>query len=271
MHPFINLGFFKIPLYGLCIASGLLLGGLLIYFACKFKKKNFYDFLILAAMSLAFGFAGAKLLFLFTSYPLKQIPKVIAALLFGGNKNTIGQGFVFYGGFIGGFIGMLLGCKIAGCKITEFFEEITFLIPLVHGFGRLGCTFGGCCYGIPYEGPFALHYHNPITSVTPHIGIFPVQPLESLLLFTFAAVMIFLYFRKIKLNLLWYITYYSVVRFVLEFFRGDLERGHAGLFSTSQWISICLFIISLGFSIFLILKKKNHSEETDKNPATQSD
>ena len=41
-----------------------------------------------------------------------------------------------------------------------------------------------------------------------------------------------------------YIIFYSVDRFILEFFRGDIQRGIYGLFSTSQIISLILFFSS---------------------------
>ena len=50
---------------------------------------------------------------------------------------------------------------------------------------------------------------------------------------------------------------YSVVRFILEFFRYDAIRGSAFGFSTSQWISIVVFI---GTIIFIIYRKKKIGE-----------
>ena len=58
-----------------------------------------------------------------------------------------------------------------------------------------------------------------------------------------------------------YIVLYSVVRFVLEFFRGDLIRGiYLGL-SSYQWVSILLLIISV-FGLIL-MNKINRPVKTD--------
>lgn len=46
-----------------------------------------------------------------------------------------------------------------------------------------------------------------------------------------------------------YLMFYSAGRFVLEYFRGDLERGSVGALSTSQFISVFTFI--LGVVIFV--------------------
>lgn len=253
MHPFLDLKFIKLPLYGISIASGVVLGGILVILCCHRKKKDVNDFLIIAAMSTLLAFAGAKLLYLMTIVPFSKLPKALFLTLFKPKEFEAGAGFVFYGGLIGGFIGYFVGTKIAKCSLDNFFEEITFLIPLVHGFGRLGCFFGGCCYGIsPYNGPLALHY-NPettITSVPTDCGVFPVQPLESILLWGFAAVMLVRYFRNKSVLLPVYLVYYAVVRFFLEFLRGDLERGHAGLLSTSQWISIGILLAGILLMVF---------------------
>ena len=39
-----------------------------------------------------------------------------------------------------------------------------------------------------------------------------------------------------------YLLMYAVLRFILEFLRGDSIRGHWMLFSTSQWISIVIIL-----------------------------
>ncbi|MGN0675322.1 MAG: prolipoprotein diacylglyceryl transferase family protein, partial [Oscillospiraceae bacterium] len=48
-----------------------------------------------------------------------------------------------------------------------------------------------------------------------------------------------------------YLACYSVMRFTLEFFRGDIIRGKAMGISTSQWISV--FVFAAG--IILIVQK----------------
>lgn len=55
-----------------------------------------------------------------------------------------------------------------------------------------------------------------------------------------------------------YIITYSVGRFILEFFRGDLERGAVGVLSTSQFISI--FTVAIGIVLLIILQRK-HTEQ----------
>ena len=51
-----------------------------------------------------------------------------------------------------------------------------------------------------------------------------------------------------------YLIFYSVGRFILEFFRGDLERGSIGVLSTSQFISIFTGIV--GMVMLGVIKKR---------------
>ena len=52
-----------------------------------------------------------------------------------------------------------------------------------------------------------------------------------------------------------YMLMYSVLRFCVEFFRGDEVRGIFGFLSTSQWIS--LVTIPLGIYCLVVAPEKN--------------
>ena len=47
-----------------------------------------------------------------------------------------------------------------------------------------------------------------------------------------------------------YVITYSVGRFFLEYFRGDLERGSVGALSTSQFIALFTVLIGVGMMLF---------------------
>jgi len=54
-----------------------------------------------------------------------------------------------------------------------------------------------------------------------------------------------------------YLIFYSVGRFIMEYFRGDVERGSVGSLSTSQFISIFTFILGLVIVIAIIYRQVN--------------
>ena len=63
-----------------------------------------------------------------------------------------------------------------------------------------------------------------------------------------------------------YLIFYSIGRFVLEYFRGDLIRGNVGEFSTSQFISlfICLIGLVLLFGLPVLAKKKGACAQSEE-------
>ena len=222
------------------IVTGILSGGAISKKLCTIQNIGFYDFIIISAIAGALGFAGAKILFLIDFYGPGQFFKALGhMLLYPKSSGLISGGFVFYGGLIGGIAGYFPGVKIARCGLKTFLNTFAFAIPYVHAFGRIGCFCAGCCYGIEYHGPLSAAGH------------FPVQLLEALLLFAFAFMMMFIIIKKKQetkegLLFLCYLLYYSIVRFFLEFLRGDEVRGRlgAGTFSlsTSQFISLLILL-----------------------------
>ena len=49
---------------------------------------------------------------------------------------------------------------------------------------------------------------------------------------------------------------YSVGRFLLEFLRGDIDRGFWGPFSTSQWLSLLVLLLFAAFYLHAIRERK---------------
>ena len=97
-------------------------------------------------------------------------------------------------------------------------------------------------------------YKNPISDVPVGVKVFPVQLFESFFLLMISIFILILFLREKKNLFFIYLLLYSVLRFVLEYFRFDLQRGFYLFFSTSQWISIFVFLLSLVF-ILINLKK----------------
>lgn len=225
--------------YGSMIALGIVASGALAWVLARRFSLNFYDILILAVYGLGFGIVGAKLFYLlinisYIRFDLLLHPEYVGAMLRGG--------FVFYGGIPFGLAGIWLGGRIHHIDPKPYFRCCLPVIPLTHGFGRIGCFLAGCCYGIPYSGPFAVTYHSDTAGLT-GVALFPVQLLEALAEFAICALLLALVlYSGGKRNLLaLYLLLYGSVRFFLEFLRYDAERGHLLWFSTSQWVS--LFII----------------------------
>lgn len=124
------------------------------------------------------------------------------------------------------------------------------ILPLGHAVGRMGCLFAGCCHGLEYSGPLAVKS----LLISAEKTYFPIQAVEALL--NLAIFIFLLHYAKNKRPayhiLCVYLLTYSVLRFILEFYRGDLIRGGFLIFSTAQWISMGIFSASL---LVLCIKK----------------
>lgn len=96
-------------------------------------------------------------------------------------------------------------------------------------------------------------YVSAANADTPlNVALFAVQLAESILLcLLFLVCEIVLFKSKKQFSVtVFYLYAYSIIRFFLEFFRGDDIRGVAVL-STSQYISLGIMV---GTTIFLIVK-----------------
>ena len=84
------------------------------------------------------------------------------------------------------------------------------------------------------------------------------------------AIILMIYARKTKYKgnvAALYLLLYSIGRPVIEYFRAD-ERGAVGTISTSQFISIFIFLIAVGFFIFNVKTQKS-AEDTVSDTKTE--
>ena len=186
---------------------------------------------------------GAKVFFLLFSAQHKIYQYLYADYFW------LGGGFVFYGGLIFGLF-FYLAYTLIFKKFN--FQKSYLLIPGLifgHAIGRIGCLLTGCCYGskctLPWAVKIAEEYRHP------------VQLYEAIALLCLGYFSLtWIKAKKSNINIITnYLLYYSILRFMLEFFRGDEVRGVFWLsLSASQIISIGLF------SLALIIKfKKNNN------------
>lgn len=246
-NELITIGPFTIYGYGLMIAIGVIAA----YWVAEFRaKKNGLEsdrIFPLAIWCLIGGMLGAKVL-----YYITQINEIIAdpkILL------NISEGFVVYGGIIGGILAGYLYCRKEKLNFLQYFDLVMPSIALAQGFGRIGCFLAGCCYGIQVSGPFSVVFHES-THAPNGVPLLPTQLISSGLDFLHFFLLLFIAKKKKADGQVagFYLIFYSIGRFILEFFRGDLIRGQVGVLSTSQFISIFLFAAGC---LIVIIRGKN--------------
>lgn len=262
MFPYFEIFGKTIGSYGLCAIVGLLLCGLVACLLARRYQVAYEDIILVMVVigvslmiggHILFGITNTKnLIALFSkasSYNLKQVFAYLVKY-FGG--------MVFYGGFLGACVGLLVYTKFS--KAVErwiAFDLFAVCIPLFHVFGRIGCFLSGCCYGI--ECSFGVVVHgNTLVPELNDVRRLPVPLIEAACNLVIFLILLraFLKGKEKGKMIFLYMLIYPVVRFILEFFRGDVIRGFLFGLSTSQWISIALFAVAV-WKLFLSKNGKN--------------
>lgn len=260
MYPYITILNKEITSYALMC----LIGALVIGFLCvkRSKKFNFDDndmitILLIAALG---AFLGGHILYGIVNYSLFiklliNLDKIESFLMLINILKRIFGGSVFYGGLFGAILTAYIYMKKTRKNVKLATFIITPFIPLFHFFGRLGCFLFGCCYGI--ESKWGLLYHNKLFDLEP-VRRIPVQLIEAFLNLLLFSILLLLENKKIVKDhiLAIYLFLYALIRFGLEFWRGDSYRGLYFGLSTSQWLSLVIIITIILYSIYLKLKKR---------------
>lgn len=246
MYQYIEFIGIKIYLYGFMISAGIIIANIMVYIIFKINKLKFEDFIILESYAFFGGFTGAKILYIIVSFDLIDWNNIFKLSYF---NQLMSGGFVFYGGLVGGGIFIFLAGKIHKIKVMFYLKQCIFILPLIHGFGRIGCSMAGCCYGIPYDGIFAVTFPENSFAVS-GISLFPIQLVEAIMLLLIFAIILFLQLKiKYEYTIESYLISYSIIRFILENYRYDIHRGIFFGLSTSQWISIGIFLLAIAILI----------------------
>lgn len=232
-----------LPIYGLLAVLGFI--ACLLYLLYEAKKYAFsfdeaFDVFLYAIIG---GAIGGKLL-----YSLQHVQELFqhSDMIFRNFETFTAyffSGFVFYGGLIGAITGAFLYARRFHIDIRSYLPYLIPLIPLFHAIARIGCFLGGCCYGIEMQPPLGIWYHST-AAIPVEAYRFPVQLYEAGGNLVLWCILIYMVKRQTDTIhiLAGYGCGYAVLRFVLEFLRGDAIRG-IYILSTSQWISIAILIL----------------------------
>ena len=231
-NELLRIGPFTVYGYGLMIAIGILAAYFTGEYRAKKRKLPYEHVFYLVVWCVVGGFLGAKILYWITEWKsILENPGFLSA--------TLTDGFVVFGGIVGGIFTAYVYCRVKKLNFLKFFDTLMPSVALAQGFGRIGCFLAGCCYGKETVGTLAVIFKD--SDFAPNnISLIPTQIYSSIL--DFVHFFLLLYVAKHKKAdgqvAACYLICYSIGRFVIEFFRGDIERGSVGILSTSQFISI---------------------------------
>jgi phosphatidylglycerol---prolipoprotein diacylglyceryl transferase len=182
MIPFIHIGQFAIPTFGLMVACAMLAAYFVLRadLACRgiADKKSGEAETLIAAPCLA-GFVGAKLYHLLES-PAEFFADPIHLLL-------SPYGFAWFGGLLAGFATFafvawrLVKRSAASGKalsILTIFDAGSPAAALGYGIGRIGCFLSGDGdYGIPTSLPWGMSFPNGLVPTTERVHPTPLYEL----------------------------------------------------------------------------------------------
>jgi phosphatidylglycerol---prolipoprotein diacylglyceryl transferase len=194
------------------------------------------------------GFVGGKL-FYYLEKPVYYIQHPQLLL------NNFSGGFVCYGSIL--FIAAFTILYTRKYKISTYglFDILAIASILPMALGRVGCYFGGCCYGKPTNSFLGVVFPS---NATEHVH--PTQLYDAFFLSIILVCLLLMnkYKKQQGQVFLLYIALYAVQRFFLEFLRGDF-RGTLfnGFISHAQTIAV--FTLSIALYLFHQLKKQYKS------------
>ena len=208
-------------------------------------KKIFSDLIF---WSLVWGFLGARLVYILVEF--RSFLADPLALLFSR------AGFVFYGGIIFGLGALFFLTRKYSLPFYRVTDCFALSVPLAHALGRIGCFLYGCCYGKATDSWAGVLFPPDSPAGWAGVKVIPVQLISALSLF-FLFFLLFALRKRLRpdgMMTVFYLSFYSVFRFIIEFFRGD-PRGFLGGFSLAQWISLLMLILS-GVLLWISRKRR---------------
>lgn len=170
-------------------------------------------------------------------------------------ESIMNLGFVYYGAIIGMLVSIMIHSHFQLARSLTVTDTLFRLIPIGQFFGRIGCFFNGCCYGREYSGFGAVRCHMNGQDTT----VIPTWFIEGSCCLILGMILLFHKGKSKGFYTFTYFISYGMIRFLIEFLRGDVVRGHIGIFSTSQWIS--LIFMMLGIAGMIFYKGERDSEE----------
>jgi len=202
------------------------------------KKNQIIDVILILTFV---GIVGARVFFVILNWSYYQNNWLEIFALWEG-------GLVVYGGIIAGLIGLIVFCRHQKVNFFALADLYFPALALAQAFGRVGCFLNGCCWGTISHAPWAVQF--PYFKETVH----PTQIYSSLFnlgLFLFLAAR----YKKKTFDgevVLLYFVFYSLGRFILEYFRGDNPHLLWNM-TIAQLICMALMFIS-ALSYFLYFK-----------------
>lgn len=255
-----NLLGLEINLYGVMIGLAIIVALIIAFWLGKKRKISQNDILTLALYVIPLAIIGARLYYVI--FNNQSFSFIEFFEIWNG-------GLAILGAVIGGAIGVAIYCLIHKKNFLKITDIAAPALIIGQAIGRIGCYFGGCCYGIETLDP-ALQWF-PISVQIDGVWHLSTFFYESFWCFLGFALLLFLFKKLHKTGAITfcYFIIYGVGRFIIEGWRGDsLYLADTGI-KVSQLLSgILVFIGIIGLVFIYTIFKKRKVEKNEKNSDT---
>lgn len=260
--------------YGICVATGFLVSLFVMQYKRKYAGLTSDQVFDLGIIVVVCGIVGARLFYVVQFHSQ-----------FEGNWLKVFRidqgGLVFYGGFILAILTIWFYCRWKKLSILRILDICAPAMALGHAFGRIGCFMQGCCFGAPCRigvvfppGSAPAERYPDMGSVVQNLkvygqavassqSLYPVQLFESFGNLLLGLMLLFL-FRKVKKTgqiAASYFIGYGILRFCLEFIRGDHTDYFLGL-TNAQVIGLTI-MVPAGLLFFFYFGKYGKNVEIE--------
>jgi phosphatidylglycerol:prolipoprotein diacylglycerol transferase len=174
MYPFLHLGHFNVPTFGLMLWLAAVAGAFIMDRSFRRAQVN-ADAVGMVAVAVVAGIVGAKI--------WHVIDTPIEFREFGWSVLWDRDGFAWFGGLVFGISALLLQgwyAKVGGLRILDLAAPAA---AVGYGIGRIGCFLSGDgCYGVPTTLPWGMSFPNGIDPTLARVHPTPLYELIAGLL-----------------------------------------------------------------------------------------
>lgn len=265
MFPIIlKIGPITIHTYGFMMALGVGFGFWFLFIQAKKQSLPASRLIDMAFYTILISLIGAKIILFIGNFSYYiQYPGELFSLARSGG--------VFQGGLAFGILFALWYFRKQHIPTWKAADIMGPALALGHAFGRIGCFSAGCCYGRecaePWGVTFQSEYAHNLTGIPLKTLLHPTQLYEAALNFLNFFVLFFILKRK-KFDgqvFSFYIINYSIIRYFVEFYRGDHPSKAFLIKNASPYLSLsfpqffCILGVIAGIILYLILKKRKRA------------
>ena len=254
MHPILfHIGPFEVRAWGIMVVLGIIVGTLLISRLARktgfIKEEQVLDFVIYAVVAAIIGARIWEVAFSWQAY----VNNPLDALKFWNG------GLSIQGGILGGLLFAIWFVKKHRIDFWEFADLLAPGLILGQGIGRIGCFLNGDAFGIPTKSIFGVSYQTgtPAFAAYGSTPLFPAELFEAGGDMAILVILLFMIKKKPTrgIVILTYFILYSLLRFVLEFWRGDSLHTLFNL-KVAQSLSLVTIAVAVVFIVMRSIQAK---------------